>query len=160
MLGRKLTSGAYGSILYERWECCGEHIHLLAAQGPIRFEDRHAAYLDFLKTNPSSTFIAVMDNRRGFEDEISFEKMLVIAATLQSAGIKRMIGVAITKESGYDKIVKLSHAVADIKGMKIVSATTTNMNEVKEFLMSQIQTSTGLSCTLGSCAPVVHSFSA
>lgn len=134
----KVSAGKIGNIRYETLEYGGEHINFMTALGPVSREHRVQLYRKFLKTNPSSTFYAVLDNRAGYEDKISYDDMHYLADMLLRVGIKRMVSVAVTKESAYQNIVKLSQAVADMKNVDMQATSTHCLKEAKTFVFSKI----------------------
>lgn len=138
MLGRRISSGVFANISYETLECYGEHINFMTATGPISREHRVPVYRKTLGNNPSSNYFAILDNRRGFEDEFSYEDMHILGDITLEAGIRRTVSVSVTNEPAYLNIVKLTRAVADLKNIELNSTTTHCMDEAKNFILSRI----------------------
>ncbi|MCC3305491.1 hypothetical protein [Sneathiella sp. HT1-7] len=139
MQERKISSGTIANIRYETLEYGGEHINFMTALGPVTREHRVLVYRKLLNTNPSSTFFAILDNRAGYEDKISYDDMHFLADTLLRVGIRRMVCVAVTKEPAYQNIVNLSRAVADMKNFDMQATSTQCLKEAKTFVFSRIQ---------------------
>ncbi|MCC3305490.1 hypothetical protein [Sneathiella sp. HT1-7] len=138
MQGRKISSGAFANISYETLECYGEHVHFMTATGPISREHRIPVYRKTLGDNPSSNYFAILDNRRGHEDEFSYEDMHILGDITLEAGIRRIVSVSVTNESAYLNIIKLTQAVAHLKDIELTSTTTHCMDEAKNFILSNI----------------------
>lgn len=139
MQGHKVSSGAFANISYETRKYGGECINFMTALGPISREHRIPVYRKTLKTNPSSNFFAIFDNRAGYEDEISYDDMLIFGDIFIKAGITRVVAASVTNEAGYRSIVQLSHAVADTKDIDLQLTSTICMDEAKNFVFSRIR---------------------
>ncbi len=139
MQGRKISSGAFANISYETLECYVEHVNFMTATGPISREHRIPVYRQTLQGNPSSSYFAILDNRRGYEDEFSYDDMLILSDITLKAGIRRIVSVSVTSESAYLNIVKLSQAVAHTKDIELDSMTTHCMDKAKNFILFRIQ---------------------
>jgi hypothetical protein len=138
MKGHKIASGSFANIDYETREYNGEHVHTITANGPIDIEHRIPVYKQTLENNPSENYFIIFDNRRSYEDNFAYDDMLVIAEILLKAGIKQIFGAIITKESGYDNIMKLARAVAKTKEMESQTVYAENMAEAEKFILSRI----------------------
>ncbi|MDF2366809.1 hypothetical protein [Sneathiella sp.] len=140
MKGRKISSGSFANIDYETREYNGEHIHIMKVMGPINREHRIPFYYQTLENNPSADYFVILDNRRGHEDNFSYDDMQIVADILLDAGIKRIHGAIITREFGYDNILKLARAVAKVKTLESHTEFSENMTDAENFILSRIET--------------------
>jgi hypothetical protein len=138
MQGRKISSGVFANISYETREFCGEYINLMTALGPISREHRVPVYRRSLKINPTSSYFAILDNRSGHEDELSYDDMMLLGDYIIDAGITRVVTASVTNEAGYSNIVKLASAMADARNVEMDATVTTCLDEAKSFVLSRV----------------------
>ncbi|MBO0333478.1 hypothetical protein J0X12_07630 [Sneathiella sp. CAU 1612] len=139
MKGQLISSGSFANINHETWKYNGEHIHVMKVTGPINRAHRVPFYYLTLKTNPSSDYFIILDNQRGHEDDFSYDDMITISDILLEAGIKRIYGAIITRESGYENILKLARAVAKLKTLESHTVYCENMTEAENYIHARIE---------------------
>lgn len=138
MEGEKIFSGSFANIIHETWKYNGEHIHVMKVTGPINGENRIYFYTSALKNNSSSDLFIILDNQRGYEDDFSYDDMITICDILVNAGIKRIFGAIITRESGYENILKLARAVAKVKTLEQHTVFCKNLAAAENFIHANI----------------------
>jgi hypothetical protein len=136
--GHKISSGSFANLEFETWEYHGEHIHVVKVMGPIDRGHRIPVYYQTLENNPSSNYYVILDNHRGHEDNFLYDDMQKVANILSEAGVKRIHGAIITRESGYDNIMKLGRAVAKLHSMESQTVYSKNMDEAESYICSRI----------------------
>ena len=138
MKWRKVATGSFTNIKYETKECCGEFLHIVTQSGALDKEDRVPGYEETLALTKSSNYFCILDNRKGKESLLSMADMSNFGDMLVSHGIKRFIYAVITKDPGYDKIIKLIKAISTTKELEFEAISTPDFATAEKFVVTQM----------------------
>ncbi|MDF2366810.1 hypothetical protein [Sneathiella sp.] len=135
MKWRKVASGSFTNIKYETKECGGEFLHVVTQSGSLDKEDRVPVYEKTLALTKSGNYFCILDNRKGKESLLSMADMSNFGDMLVSHGINRFIYAVVTKDPGYDKIIKLIKAISITKDLEVEAISSPDFATAEKFVL-------------------------
>ncbi len=138
MSGCIVSSGTTPNIDWETTEFSGQFLHRIKITGPIGLEERIPVYRATLDISKPKDYFALVDNRDGHEDTMSYPVMLQLCELFIEAGVKNICTAIITSNERYKDITKLSSAVASLKGLQFENTTTADYAEAEKFILDRI----------------------
>ncbi len=115
-----------------------EQLCLIKATGPINRHQRAIVFQEILKVNKTGNFFYILDNRSGFEIELSPTDMSYLNALLYEGGIRYVRGGVVTTDIAYSLLVSLAKAKARAENFEVELVSTTIFSEAEEFVKSKI----------------------
>ncbi|MCC3305540.1 hypothetical protein [Sneathiella sp. HT1-7] len=115
-----------------------EQLNLIKATGPIDRRQRGIVFREILKINDTGNFFYILDNRGGFEIELSPADMTYLNALLYDGGIRYVRGGVVTLDVAYSLLVSLAKAKARAENFEVELVSTTIFVEAEEFVKSKL----------------------
>lgn len=115
-----------------------EKLHQITATGAIGRSQRAAVFKEVLKGNQSENFFYILDNRGGFEIELSFADMTFLNGLLYDGGIRYIRGSVITLDVAYNILVSMAKAKARAENFEVELISTPTFAEGEEFVTSKL----------------------
>ncbi|WP_340149340.1 hypothetical protein [uncultured Sneathiella sp.] len=134
-----VSSGTTPNIDWETSGFSGQFLHRIKITGPIGLEERLPVYRATLDISKSKDYFALVDNRDGHEDTMSYPVMLRLCELFLEAGVKNICTAIVTSNERYKDITKLSSAVATLKNLRFENTTTADFAEAEKFILSRLR---------------------
>ncbi|MBO0333524.1 hypothetical protein J0X12_07870 [Sneathiella sp. CAU 1612] len=116
-----------------------EKLYLIKATGPIDRRQRAIVFKDVLEINKTANFFYILDNRGGYEIELSPADMSFLNALLYEGGIRYIRGAVVTLDVAYNLLVSLAKAKARAENFEVELVSTTMFADAEEFVTSKMQ---------------------
>ncbi|MDF2368762.1 hypothetical protein [Sneathiella sp.] len=115
-----------------------EQFCLITATGPVDRRQRAIIFREILKVNKTGNFFYILDNRGGFEIELSLTDMSYLNALLYDGGIRYVRGSVITLDIAYSLLISLAKAKARAENFEVELVSTTSFAEAEDFVKSKL----------------------
>ncbi|WP_288902471.1 hypothetical protein [uncultured Sneathiella sp.] len=115
-----------------------ENLYLIKAKGPIDRRQRAIVFKDILEINKTGNFFYILDNRGGYEIELSPADMTFLNALLYEGGIRYIRGAVVTLDVAYSLLVSLAKAKARAENFEVELVSTTMFADAEEFVTSKM----------------------
>lgn len=137
----------YQITLNKSFQNCDLHVHdygteqlcLIKATGPIGRQQRAIVFREILEINKTDNFFYILDNRGGFEIELSPADMSYLNSLLYEGGIRYIRGAVVTLDVAYSLLVSLAKAKARAENFEVELISTTVFADAEEFVTSVLQ---------------------
>ncbi len=116
-----------------------EVVHRIRVTGPINLERRLPLYAATLAVNPSSRYFCILDNREGFENDLTYADIKQLDQLLVDAGIECFYGVTVTSDKAYQQIVEIANVNVGVVGLGGELLSVTDMQVAEEFIADKLQ---------------------
>lgn len=118
-----------------------EIVHRIRVTGPIDLERRLPLYAATLAANPSSRYFCILDNREGFENDLSFADIKQLDQLLVDAGIECVYGATVTSDKVYQQIVEIANVNVGVAGLRGELVSATDMQVAEQFIADKLRQS-------------------
>lgn len=107
-MGSAVAQGSSKSYDFSTFEIDGFRVHDITVTGPINLSTRTPLYVETLKFSVPPHYFCIVDNTQGFENNFTYDDIMQLDRLLFDHGIRFFFGATITRDSGYNKMVKLA----------------------------------------------------
>ncbi len=118
-----------------------EVVHRIRVTGPIDLARRLPLYDATLAVNPSSRYFCVLDNRGGFENNLTYADIKRLDEKLVEAGIACFYGATVTVDRGYQQIVDIANVNIGVAGLRGELLSTSDMETAEQFIADKLRQS-------------------
>lgn len=110
--------GAVESYTFTTVRVKGFHLHEIEVVGPIDLRVRIPLYHETLRHSLAPYYFCIIDNSAGHENSVTFDDIKRLDRILIDHGIEHYYGAVITKDQGYQNIIKLAQENLASVGIK------------------------------------------
>ena len=119
-------------------DCGGEQLNLITATGPVDRHQRMRVFREIFKINETGRFFYILDNRGGFEIELSPDDMTYLNEQLYQGGIHYVRGGVVTPDTAYSLLISLAKAKARAENFEVELVSTADFAQAEAFVKSKL----------------------